>query len=83
MSIIATAGEPWAQGSPGGSRGTERGSQKEATMTQQPDDAARSGEEREELPADGGKHAQRPDHVRTEGETAVDDAIGQGEPPQR
>ncbi len=52
-------------------------------MTQQPDDAARSGEEREELPADGGKHAQRPDHVRTEGETAVDDAIGQGEPPQR
>jgi hypothetical protein len=50
-------------------------------MTEKPDDATRSGEEQKEVPAGGGRDAGRP-HVRTEGEMAVDDALGQGDPPR-
>jgi hypothetical protein len=52
-------------------------------MTEQPGNDVRSGDKESALPADGEKDTQRPGRVRTEGETAVDDALGQGPLPEK
>ena len=51
-------------------------------MTEQPGNDVRSSDEESVRPADGGKDTGRSGRVRTEGETAVDDAIGQGSLPE-
>ena len=53
------------------------------TMTEQPGNDVRSGDEENAPPAGRGKDTGRPGRVRTEGETAVDDAIGQGPMPEK
>jgi hypothetical protein len=52
-------------------------------MTEQPEDDVRSGDKENAPPAGGGKDTGRPGRVRTEGETAVDDALGQGPLPEK
>jgi hypothetical protein len=70
----------FSRGSPGnGIRYTHE----EDTMTEQPDKPPRPGEDDEGSSAGVGKDAARPGGGRTEGETAVDDQLGQGTPPER
>ncbi|SNR24069.1 hypothetical protein [Blastococcus mobilis] len=51
-------------------------------MTEQPDTPLQSGDEEDGSHASVGKDVGRPGGGRTEGETAVDDAMGQGAPPE-
>ena len=50
-------------------------------MTEQPDPQPQSGEDADGSHASVGKDAAQPGGGRTEAETAVDDALGQGPPP--
>jgi hypothetical protein len=54
----------------------------EDTMTERPDTPLESGDEEDGSRASVGKDVGRPGGGRTEGETAVDDAMGQGTPPE-
>ena len=51
-------------------------------MTEQPDTPAPGGDDENGSHASVGKDPGRPGGGRTEGETAVDDAMGQGTPPE-
>jgi hypothetical protein len=53
------------------------------TMTEEPGDDVRSAGKEDASTAGGGKDTGRPGRVRTEGETTVDEAIGQGPLPQK
>jgi hypothetical protein len=53
----------------------------EDTMTEQPDTAPQSGDVEDGSHASVGKDAARPGGGRTDGETTVDDAMGQGTTP--
>jgi hypothetical protein len=66
-----------------GTRGTTTHLAGGDTMTEQPGNDVRSGDEEDPSAADGGKDTGRPGRVRTEGETTVDEAIGQGPLPQK
>ena len=48
-------------------------------MTEQPKGPEQPGREDESPPDRTGERGGRPDRVRTEGETAVDDAMGTGD----
>ena len=52
-------------------------------MTEQPEDGVRPGGQEDASAADEGKDPGRPGRVRTEGETSVDEAIGQGPLPEK
>jgi hypothetical protein len=52
-------------------------------MTEHPGNDVRSGEKEDAPAAGGGKDTGHLDRVRTEGETTVDEAIGQGPLPQK
>jgi hypothetical protein len=51
-------------------------------MTEQPDAPRQPGDDEDTSQASVGKDPGRPGGGRTEGETAVDDALGQGPPPE-
>jgi hypothetical protein len=48
-------------------------------MTQQPNDPRQPAGEEEAQPAASGAESAQPGNVRTQGETAVDEAIGTGD----
>jgi hypothetical protein len=48
-------------------------------MTEQPDTPLPSGDDEEASRADAGRDPARPGGGRTQGETSVDDALGQGD----
>jgi hypothetical protein len=52
-------------------------------MTEHPGNDVRSGDKEDASAADGGKDIGQPGRVRTEGETTVDEAIGQGPLPEK
>jgi hypothetical protein len=56
-------------------------SHEEDVMSEQPDTAPQPNVEEDDPRAGAGKDPARPGGGRTEGETAVDDAIGQGTTP--
>jgi hypothetical protein len=66
-----------------GTRGTTTHLAGGDAMTEQPGNDVRSGDEEDASAADGGKDTGRPGPVRTQGETTVDEAIGQGPLPQK
>jgi hypothetical protein len=51
-------------------------------MTEQPDTPPQTGDPEDRTDPGGARDVRRSGGGRTEGETAVDDAIGQGTPPQ-
>ena len=51
-------------------------------MTEQPDTPLRSGDDEDGSHASVGKDPAEPGGGRTEGETTVDDALGEGTPPE-
>jgi hypothetical protein len=71
------------EGAGSGTRGTTTHLSGGDTMTEHPGNDVRSAGEEDASAADGGKDTGRPGRVRTEGETAVDEAIGQGPLPQK
>jgi hypothetical protein len=56
--------------------------EEEVTMTEQPEAPRQPGDDEDTSHAGVGKDPGRSGGGRTEGETAVDDALGQGPPPE-
>jgi hypothetical protein len=69
----------FSRGSAGNQQDTSR---RRTPMTERPETPLESGDEEDGSRASVGKDVERPGGGRTEGETAVDDAMGQGTPPE-